>query len=214
MSDPSAAILAAIEIKADKQLQQLLKDITPLADGDVHLFLNQMTRLSRLFGWPNHIMNHNGDVDDMSDDARAALDENDPADLKVIFHIRNAHYTILKSCDGHNLQGRMENFENNRPRMALDVIKLYHIPKTGASVRNQSITFHGDTQANTSTTVLEWVNKVRRNAQNLVQAGGTVNQEMQQVALVGGLLPEFDTFKLLLDSQGIKSRIWKKPSTV
>ena len=84
MSDPSAAILAAIEIKADKQLQQLLKDIKPLAatDGDVHLFLNQMTRLSRLFGWPDHIMNRNGDVDDMSADARSALDQNNPLTLR------------------------------------------------------------------------------------------------------------------------------------
>ena len=74
MSDPSAsaAILAAIETKADKQLQQLLKDIKPLVDGDFHLLINQMTRLSRLFGWPDHIMNRNGDVDDMSDDAGPA----------------------------------------------------------------------------------------------------------------------------------------------
>ena len=197
---------ASIRATADKQLSILYNSIKPLQGQDMHKLFKQLKRQAVAHSWPSHIMAEAGGVPDLTDEQRAALDENVAADLEKLLHIRNAYVIVTAMCDDHEVAHLLEGVPEGQARKALDCIRNYFYPNSTSGRRMAYKTFVTSSMASTGNTIVEWSATVRRNASYLSQVGGEADESAQLSVFLEGFLAEFSEIKLLLDETDDLSR--------
>ena len=144
-----------------RQLENVAKDaatnlkltlalVSPLKDVGFARWIKQLKREAERQSWPEHILSE-GDHPDLTQSERDALDLNKVDDLRKMCHIRNAYTVITNSCDGHQLQSKLEDIPHPRARQAMDCVRNSLFPQTTAGRQIANTAFNTATMEYTRT---------------------------------------------------------------
>jgi hypothetical protein len=140
---------------AASNLKLTLTLVSPLKDVGFPLWIKQLKREAERQSWPEHILSE-GETPDLTQPERDALDLTKVDDLRKMCHIRNAYTVITITCDGHQLQSKLEDIPHPRARQAMDCVRNSLFPKTAAGRQIASTAFNTATMENTRTNTTEW----------------------------------------------------------
>ena len=176
----------AITRKADKERDAGLATVSKIKDVDFNTWRRQLERLGFSFGWHASIL---------------TLDALDPDDatLKHELDLRNAFLIIMWTTDGHDVQSSLEQVTMGDAREAFKTVHNHFHPNSMEGRMAAYDLFYGATMANTGTNILVWISTVKQRARVAAEAGALINDQAQLVKLLGGLLPEFDNIKDILN---------------
>ena len=128
------AAARAIEARADKHAEILLKAVRPLTGGGGFVELVADLRLQGFqFGWDRNQLAHIYDqtLPDWPETqytdlpALALVDLNA---LRQLLALRNAYVIMVKKCQGHKVEHLIKDIQPGRPRAVLDRIHKHFYP--------------------------------------------------------------------------------------
>jgi hypothetical protein len=206
-SGPSAAerydaAKFAADDRAEKQLSNDLKLITPLADSSWSTFLFQINQTVHRNTWAESVLNE-------KDSAGTALViqsmavKDDIENYRLHKQISNAYQILTTKCEKHDISSSLAAVKIGDARGAWRIINDYFVRSTPAGRAAATKAFFNSSQMSTDTTLLQWFKAVDDLATDLSTARGLpVSDEEKKTLLLEGLLPEFKSKKQLIEDKG------------
>ena len=184
-----------------RQLENVAKDaaanlkltlalVSPLKDVGFARWIKQLKREAERQSWPEHILSE-GDPPDLTQSERDALDLNKVDDLRKMCHIRNAYTVITNSCDGHQLQSKLEDIPHPRARQAMDCVRNSLFPQTASGRQIANTAFNNATMESSRTNMTQWCAKVKELGNCVRRTGGVTDDNAVKGRILQGLLGEF-----------------------
>ena len=107
---------------------------------------------------------------------------------------------LFKKCEGHAVHSHLASAKTGDARACINKLYGYFYPKTPSGQQTCQIAFNTSSQSNTNTTLVEWMDVVDANADILSYVSGIVTEDSyKKTILMGGLLPEFEPIKLIIN---------------
>ena len=180
-----AAKFAADE-RAEKQLSNDLKLITPLADSSWSTFLFQINQTVHRNTWAESVLNE-------KDSAGTALViqsmavKDDIENYRLHKQISNAYQILTTKCEKHDISSSLAAVKIGDARGAWRIINDYFVRSTPAGRAAATKAFFNSSQMSTDTTLLQWFKAVDDLATDLSTARGLpVSDEEKKTLLLEG----------------------------
>ena len=195
------AAARAIEARADKHAEILLKAVRPLTEGGFVELVADLRLQGFQFGWDRNQLAHIYDqaladwpesqYNDLP--AQALVDLNA---LRQLLALRNAYVIMVKKCQGHKVEHLIKDIQPGRPRAVLDRIHKHFYPMDAAGQGRQNKKFLIATMSNTNTNITRWVKYVDEQAAVLHSVGVQCSDALKLTVFLDGLLmPQFEKVK-------------------
>ena len=165
--------VAKIEARSEKQLETLYKAVEPLSKLGFLKFIACIKRQAFAYEWAKHL--YDVTENELTATQMTRLIENrhaDAARCKAYVDMRNAYMIIIKKCEGHTVQHILSSVKIGDARACLNKLYSYFYPKTPSGIQACYTKFNADTQGNTNTTLVEWIDVVESNAAILRYVSG------------------------------------------
>lgn len=108
---------------------------------------------------------------------------------------------IARKTQGHPVENTLGRVKMGDAREAFKAVHAYFHPDSQSGRTASFKQFYGATMANTSTNIIGWPATVQERARNLEEVGGKADETAQLSILLGGLLPEFEKIKDILEDR-------------
>ena len=206
-SGPSAAekyeaAKFAADDRAEKQLSNDLKLITPLADSNWSTFLFQINQTVHRNSWAESVLNDKDSTGAALVIQSMAL-KDDIENYRLHKQISNAYQIITTKCEKHDISSSLAAVKIGDARGAWKIVNDYFVRSTPTGRAAATKAFFNSSQMSTDTTLLQWFKAVDDLAADLSTArGAPVSDEDKKTLLLEGLLPEFKSKKLMIEDKG------------
>ena len=198
-----AAMIATIRdvnSRADRQLDMLLKSMPALKEVGWHDWDKAYALQAYGCKWAPQIWDLN-----VAALTSAQIIEEDaietPEGVKNSLDRRNAFLTIMYHTRGDTVENLLESSTPGDPRKAYDIMSSFFNPTTTAGTQQAIRTFYSASMGQSKTNIVSWVAYVSRAARVVRNSGGQANDLSELSILMGGLLPEFNHIKTILDNK-------------
>ena len=124
-----------------------------------------------------------------------------PVGVKNTFDRRNAYLAIIHHTSGDTVESLLENSTQGDPRKAYDIMSSFFNPTTTAGAQQACRAFISASMGQSGTTIVRWVAFVSRAAKVVRSSGGQADERAELSVLMGGLLPDFDPIKIILNNK-------------
>jgi hypothetical protein len=205
----AAAAAAAAEMKAQKELDSAMKIVPMLQEIlDFDKFKKALTLAAYQFTWPEWILDLAFPEDRVPQDARRNVNDADgnqivvPAlTLKNKLDTKNAYTIIMAKCEGHTVAYTLDDGAMGDARGTYKLLHDYFYRPTQAGKSSAFSSFYSMSMANTDTTLAAYLSMVASRSANVRQHGTEVDHATMITRILDGLLPEFDSIKLILEQR-------------
>ena len=205
----AAAAAAAAEVKAQKELDSAMKIVPTLQEIlDFDKFKKALALAAYQFTWPEWILDLAFPEDRVPQDARRNVDDADgnqivvPAlTLKNKLDTKNAYTIIMAKCEGHTVAYTLDDGAMGDARGTYKLLHDYFYRPTQAGKSSAFSSFYSMSMANTDTTIAAYMSLVASRSANVRQHGSEVDHATMITRILDGLLPEFDSIKLILEQR-------------
>jgi hypothetical protein len=182
------ADLDAIKRNGDKQLTTMYQTVDELTASGFAKFRKSLELQAYAYDWHASILNPDAEVPE------------EPTS-KQICDVRNAYMLIARKTQGHPVENTLGRVKMGDAREAFKAVHAYFHPDSQSGRTASFKQFYGATMANTSTNIIGWPATVQERARNLEEVGGKADETAQLSILLGGLLPEFEKIKDILEDR-------------
>ena len=203
ITDEDEAVMRKIvheaTMRADKQLDSLYKAMPKLKDVGWHNWDKAFGLQAYAYQWAPQIWDYR--VEALTPDQIEVADADEtPVGVKNKFDRRNAYLAIIHHTSGDTVESLLENSTQGDPRKAYDIMSSFFNPITTAGTQQAIRTLYSASMGQSGTTIVSWVAHVSRAAKVVRSSGGQANEMAELSILMGGLLPEFNPIKIILNN--------------
>ena len=201
MAESKADEVAKVEARGEKQLETLYKAVEPLTQLGFFKFIACIKRQAYAYNWAGHL--YDVGVPELSASLLSAITtkrSDNAARAKAYADMKNLYMLLLKKCEGHTVHSRLSSAKMGDARACINKLYGYFYPKTPSGQQTCYTAFNTNTQSNTNTTLVEWMDVVATNADILSYVSGIATEDSAKMAvLLNGVLPEFEPVKLIIN---------------
>ena len=188
--------------RAEKQLSNDLKLITPLADSSWATFSFQINQTVHRNSWAESVLNEK-DAAGETLEIHSMTARNTIENYRLHKQISNAYQILTTKCEKHEISSSLAAVKIGDARGVWNMISEYFVRSTPAGRAIANRAFVNSTQTSTDSTLLQWFKIVDDLAADLAMARGlAVSDDEKKNLLLEGLLPEFEPKKLLIFDKG------------
>ena len=202
ISDEAEArmMLRDAQSRADKQIDTIYKAMRPLKEVGWHAWAKAFATQAYAYEWSRHI--YDSDVLALTPDQIVEADADATSQgLKDKFDRRNAYLGIIFHTRGDTVESLLEDSTPGDPRKAYDIMSSFYNPRTTAGAQQAYKAFTSASMAQSGTNIVSWVAFVSRAAKVVRNSGGQADARAELSILMGGLLPEFNPIKTILNNK-------------
>jgi hypothetical protein len=193
-------MLRDAQSRADKQLDTIYKAMPTLKEIGWHSWAKAFANQAYAYEWSRQI--YDSDVPALTPAQIVEADADETSQgLKDKFDRRNAYLGIIFHARGDTVESLLENSTPGDPRKAYDIMSSFYNPRTTAGAQQAYRAFTSASMAQSGTNIVSWVAFVSRAAKVVRNSGGQADACAELSILMGGLLPEFNHIKTILNNK-------------
>jgi hypothetical protein len=184
-----------IKATSGKDLQTMLSIMPKLNDVEFHVWDRALKKIAHSYQWPTSILNLSEDEEDF-----------DLGTVKERCDNKNAYIVITTKCEGHAVDDALEEEQMGNARIAYKTVHEHFYRPTQAGKQAANRNMYGTTMNNTDVNVNQFMALLSRHAKVLLTHGETISESTLLNLILDGLLPEFDSIKLILENDDASLR--------
>jgi hypothetical protein len=186
--------------RADRQLDLLYKAMPGLHEVDWHIWQHTFVLQAYAFDWHPQIWNLSVQALTTAEILEEDKDKT-PDGVKKSLDRRNAFLAIMRNTSKHTVSNLLETTNQGDARMAFNTLSSFFNPTTTAGTQQALRDFFVLSMAQSGSNIISWIACVSRAARNVRHSGGEANEDSELSVLMGGLLPEFNPIRDIINNR-------------